>query len=110
MDETIKELIEFLKTASPELWRIAVKQVYVNLGLHVFSIVVFIALANFSARKLISMKDDVDEEILLVLSTFATVVFAAWGFICLFSSIPYIINALINPEYLAIDVLTSIFR
>src|SRR3990167_10230393 len=105
MEESIKELIEFIKNISPQVWAILIKQVYVE----AFQLILwFAALTSSSAilfklgKKFWAKHESIDYDIDWVMVSGASYVLSAViGFIGLALIIEGI-SMLINPEYYAI--------
>lgn len=109
MDSALQKLIEWLETASPELWRILIRQVYVAatldllwaIGLSVAIILLTRKLAQYTHSE---DYDCVDDETVLVVKIGWTLLYGSW--IAIAALVASAAAMIANPEYAAIrDIL-----
>ena len=105
MDEALKLLVEFVRTASPVIWEAAYRQVYVKvfngtLGLLFFSVVyiIWLKFANWIRSE---EPDGIDADVAKWVGTLVYL-----GVFLMIASGQ--INRLINPDYYAIKILLSL--
>jgi len=96
--DVLGELVTFVKTASPEVWRILIKQVYIIAAQNLIGVGVCVTLAVllFKAAKSTTLayhEDDGVDYLMVMIFSIATILLAA------------AIARLINPEFYAIQYL-----
>ena len=127
MEQALLELIELAKTAAPELWGIAMRQVYARIGVMVFFTVLAIVLAIVGAsfvskvyfqykekteqyvkqeeeklKYVLSDEDKYENELFVTSSIFVMCVIAV------ITLVSIIILNLINPQFYAIKILMGL--
>ncbi len=106
MDETLKLLVEFVRTASPVIWEAVYRQVYVQMFNNFMGIVffsaVYICLLKF-ARWV--GKEDEDSDDATTIKVIGTLLYI----LVLIMFIVGIVNRLLNPDYHAIKILLRLF-
>ena len=108
--ESLQELIEAVKFASPELWRIAMQQVQVKIWRTILAIVVaLLGVIGFSWASVKVWKmfgDDITAAPVLVFSW----VFLIVSFVVVIRLLTDLIQYTLNPEYTAIQVLLELVQ
>ncbi len=102
-NELLHELIKLVEQAAPQLWEIAIKQVYVevikNMMILLFLVILNIFLITVY-KKILNYKLDVELKALVILGV---VVLCGFSIFNLYA----IIARLINPQFYAIELLLS---
>lgn len=111
-EQIISELINFVKEASPELWRIAVRQSFVSAAQQGLACVGLLVAAIYSIIMNRRMLRNKDEDRYHSTDYYAgAVVFGVLAFIFLFFFIMIlgeVVGYVLNPEYYAIKSLTDL--
>ena len=123
MEQALLELIELAKTAAPELWGIAMRQVYARIGVMVFFTVLAIVGASFVSKVYFQYKEKTEqyvkqeeEKLKYVLSDedkyenelFVTSSIFVMCVIAVITLVSIIILNLINPQFYAIKILMGL--
>ena len=111
MDDLIYELIELVKTLSPELWRIGVSQVRAMIMSHIATdvigmiliVIVFIVLLQYATKE----ENEYDASTTRFM---AWVVIAVFGGGVLFDMSMVVLPMIINPEFYAIKIIMSLVK
>lgn len=102
MDNSIAQLISWLKEASPQLWSILMKQVYIEAYTNLIIGILLLIIVVVSIFKLLpyinTKKDNSIYDLLIVLYGIGIFVFSLIVIICLLSAY----YSFMNPEYQAI--------
>ena len=107
MEESIKEIVEFIKNASPQVWAAAMRQV--NIGIVQNLLGLLCAAFLYFAGKRISAKAVLHEDDDFLWHIGGCVVFAIAIIVvscCIFN----LVKLVGNPEYAAIEYLTELFK
>lgn len=104
ISSTLQELVKFIKAVSPELWRIATKQVQVNVIVDSVWCFIFIVVAIILGKVAYKAYKD-DQYDVSGAATIGGTIVLIFGLIVLTTSV---IPTLLNPEYYTIKVLMSI--
>lgn len=110
--ETIQQLISFIQEVAPELWRIAIREVYVRGLVNLFVVIVSLPITIFCIASIRNLsrkhKDMIDATDIEVMWLFVAIVLIAVGgltfVLCSLDAIRY----LLSPEYHAIRVLLEL--
>lgn len=112
MDELLRELIEFLKNASPMVWETLHRQVYVQAAQYAFWLVLFGAAVIpcvVLVRKFLELREEDewgDHELPIALGLMGCALFGILAAFCLVSAV----SRLINPDYYAIQIILNSLR
>lgn len=118
MDALLQQLIDLVKQTAPQLWAIALKQVYANVARDVILAAVLVVVAYLcyvSVKRAASLETD-EESIFWSDSDFC-------GFVITIGSIAFlvccvvivanlvsVVQSLVNPEYYAIQILMGLVK
>lgn len=103
MEKALLELIELAKSAAPELWKIAMHQVYARVAVFVFLLVVSVGMIVFVFKLYPKYRMERNED-----GEFLCYVFGTVGSVGVVLFPITLILYLMNPQYYAIQILLGL--